>query len=82
MGEELGDGVALAQIALGGLENRELISRVESLVCCGLSFLIGVHHDLEGLIGEFGDDFAELNQDVAWHLGVDFLSKKEGRKVG
>lgn len=80
MGEELGDGVALAQIALGGLEKWELVSRVESLVCWGLSLLVGVNDDLEGLVGNFGHDFVKLNQDVAWHLGVDFLTKKRGAK--
>ena len=81
MGEELGDGVTLAQVTLGGLKKWELVSWVESLVCWGLSLLVGVNYDLEGLVGDFGHDFIELNQDVAWHLGVDFLCKKEGKKL-
>ena len=73
VGKELGDGLALAQVTLGGLKKRELVRRVECLVCGGLSVLFGVNDNGEVFASKLGGDLAHVDHDVAWELGVDFL---------
>ena len=77
--KELGNGVALRQIALGGLEERELVRWVDCLVSWGVSNLVGVNDKLDVFVGELGGDLAHLDQDVARELSVEFL--KSGKET-
>ena len=80
VGEELGNGTALRQVALRRLEERELVGGVECLVLSSSSGLIAVNDDGDVLASHLTDDSAHVNQDVSGVLGVDFLSGK-GRKA-
>ena len=71
--EVLGDGMGLGELALGGLEKRELVGGVESLVRGLSAGLIRVDDDLNLLFVHLGDDNAHVDKDVASVLGVDFL---------
>ena len=76
MGEELGNGVAFRQVALGSLQERELVRWVECFVSRGISDLISVNNKLDVLVGKLGSDLAHLDEDVAWELCVQFLNRK------
>jgi len=73
VGEVLSDSMGLGELALGSLEERELVGGVESLVGGLSAGLIRVDDDLELLVVHLGGDDAHVDEDVACVLGVDFL---------
>ena len=78
--KELADGLGLLKVALRGLEERELVSRVELLVALFGASLGAVDDDLDVLAVELSNDLASLDQDVANHLRVQLLlSKRHSR---
>ena len=78
--KELADGLGLLKVALRGLEERELVSRVELLVALFGASLGAVDDDLDVLAIELSNDLASLDQDVANHLRVQLLlSKRHSR---
>ena len=79
--QELGDGVGLLEVALGGLKNGELVGGVEGLVSGSLSLLFAVNDGLDGLASELGDDNARVDEGVSGELGVDFLREKDTKLV-
>lgn len=74
--KELTDGLGLLKVALRGLEERELVSRVELLIALFGASLGAVDDDLDVLAVELSDDLASLDQDVANHLRVQLLFTK------
>lgn len=74
--KELADGLGLLKVALRGLEERELVSRVELLVALFGASLGAVDDDLDVLAVELSNDLASLDQDVANHLRVQLLLTK------
>ena len=75
-GKELGDSVGFLKVALGGLEDGELVGGVERLVVLRCACLIGVNDELGHLAVHLADDEAHVDEDVSGVLGVDFLNKQ------
>ena len=72
-GEELGDDGGLGDVALWGLEERELVDWVEGLVLLGLPRLVGVNDELGDIACKSANNLAALREDVVSVVRVDFL---------
>ena len=69
--KELGNGVALRQIALRGLEKRELVRWVESLVTWLTSCMIVIDSEFVSTASEFTYDLAHVDVNVADGVSVE-----------
>lgn len=72
-GKELGNGVTLGEVALGGLEKGELVGGVDFLVTSFLSGLLIVNDKGRLVASHAADDSAGVDENVSSELGVDFL---------
>ena len=73
--------MTLRKVSLGGLEKRELVGWVQSLVFSGSSSLIRVDDELDVLVVHLGDDSAAVDENVSGELSMDFLQQSKGKRI-
>ena len=83
VGKELGNGVALLEVALRGHKKRELVGWVELLIALLSASLLRVDDKLGFFASDLADNTAHVDKDVSCVLGVDFLqeAKQESRVI-
>ena len=81
MGEELGDCDGFLKVAFGGFQEREFVRGVNFLVLLGGACLFADELESNIFVVQFGNNEAEVDQEVSSVLRVNFLSRNQHEKL-